>query len=53
MLMFLHILSIRKTVVGGLRGGEAYFNALLKEINSLQMAQSIYSNETRTPCNEH
>lgn len=33
-------------MVGGLRGGEAYFNGLLKEINGLQMAQSIYSNET-------
>lgn len=36
----------RETVVGGARGGEARFNALLKEINGLQMAQSIYSNET-------
>lgn len=36
-------------MVGGLRGGEAYFNGLLKEINGLQMAQSIYSNETRSP----
>lgn len=35
-------------MVGGLRGGEAYFNGLLKEINGLQMAQSIYSNETRS-----
>lgn len=34
------------TVVGGRRGGEAYFNRFLKEINGLQMAQSIYSNET-------
>lgn len=33
-------------MVGGPRGGEAYFNGLLKEINGLQMAQSIYSNET-------
>lgn len=32
--------------MGGPRGGEADFNALLKEINGLQMAQSIYSNET-------
>lgn len=32
--------------MGGRRGGEAYFNGLLKEINGLQMAQSIYSNET-------
>lgn len=32
--------------MGGQRGGEAYFNRLLKEINGLQMAQSIYSNET-------
>lgn len=31
--------------MGGPRGGEAYFNGLLKEINGLQMAQSIYSNE--------
>lgn len=35
-------------MVGGQRGGEAYFNGLLKEINGLQMAQSIYSNETRS-----
>lgn len=42
------ILSVRETVVGGLRGGEAYFNGLLKEINGLQMAQSIYSNETQS-----
>lgn len=33
-------------MVGGLRGGEAYVNGLLNEINGLQMAQSIYSNET-------
>lgn len=33
-------------MVGGLRGGEVYFNGLLKEINDLQMVQSIYSNET-------
>lgn len=44
--MRVYILSVRETVVGGLRGGEAYFNGLLKEINGLQMAQSIYSNET-------
>lgn len=36
-------------MVGGLRGGESYFNGLLKEINGLQMAQSIYSNETWSP----
>lgn len=42
----MYILFDRETVVGGLRGGEAYFNGLLKEINGLQMAQSIYSNET-------
>lgn len=41
-----YILPVRETVVGGPRGGEAYFNGLLKEINGLQMAQSIYSNET-------
>lgn len=46
--MCVYILSVRDTVVGGLRGGEAYFNSLLKEINGLQMAQSIYSNETRS-----
>lgn len=33
-------------MVGGPGGGEASFNGLLKEINGLQMAQSIYSNET-------
>lgn len=44
--IFVYILSVTETVVGGLRGGEAYFNGLLKEINGLQMAQSIYSNET-------
>lgn len=43
------IFSVRETVVGGLRGGEAYFNGLLKEINGLQMVQSIYSNETQSP----
>lgn len=26
--------------------GKAHFNGLLKEINGLQMAQSIYSDET-------
>lgn len=46
--MRVYILSVRETVVGGQRGGEAYFNGLLKEINGLQMAQSIYSNETRS-----
>lgn len=46
--MQVYILSVRETVVGGQRGGEAYFNGLLKEINGLQMAQSIYSNETRS-----
>ncbi len=35
-------------MVGGLKGGEASFNGLLKEINGLQMAQSIYSNETHS-----
>lgn len=44
--VLLYILSVRETVVGGTGGGEAYFNGLLKEINGLQMAQSIYSNET-------
>lgn len=44
--MRVYILPVRETVVGGPRGGEASFNGLLKEINGLQMAQSIYSNET-------
>lgn len=46
--MRVYILPVRETVVGGLRGGEAYFNSPLKEINGLQMAQSIYSNETQS-----
>lgn len=39
---------VKLTVVGGLKGGEAYFTGLLKEINSLQMAPSIYSNDTHS-----
>ena len=46
------ILSVRETVAGRLRGGGGHFNGLLKEINGLQMAQSIYSNETQSS-NEH
>lgn len=34
------------TGVGGKEGGVACSNGSLKEINGLQMAQSIYSNET-------
>lgn len=36
----------RDTGVGGKEGGVACSNGSLKEINGLQMAQSIYSNET-------
>lgn len=32
--------------MGGKEGGVACSNGSLKEINGLQMAQSIYSNET-------
>lgn len=35
-----------ETWVGGKEGGVACSNGSLKEINGLQMAQSIYSNET-------